>query len=611
MDWKSSRITSFRFAAVAVALFVLAALPLGCGALGMCGGGGSGAAQVSSVAKHLENDTPYVLTVPSFGKFSKPLIDSWNKTKEELDDSGTLMSSWEDMKEKAEENNEVDFDTLKKLKTDSGFDYDGPLAGTLAGDDRKVAVLLAGVDDKAKVNEYLPKLFSGVDVESEKIDGTKVRSFKKEDDSDVPPLAWAFGNGNIAIGLHNKGDLEPTRETVVEFSKKRDSGESLADHKGFSKFQGTVLDQKSFGLFFNSDSDAADDFFEMVESQWCGDRGLFKGKVCSNLEDQSNGVGFAGSFESTEQFTYRGWMGLGSDGVDWLDERMTANQEFDWKKFADKQMIGGIRLAIKPQKFWKSFKSNLTEEPKKELEAGLNRLQKASDQKLDLEDDVIEKLSGQAGLFVYNLAGLSGGGSGAQNAMNTASATRYALVLQFKDAESLDGAIEGLESLVKKQAGGVSINTDEIDKGGGIDVYEIEMERGPSTAVPRLYAMDNVAVLSGMAFSKEMMGMYLSGNRPGGGTIADADGVELAGPFVNDAHFNGIYLHSGRLVENLEEEFSDVPGGIWKTVGGLKENSMALQVKKSGLVLEWKSRNDFDQIREGVGELGDMISNMF
>ncbi len=566
-------------------------LTLGLGACDSGGGSDKGGGQkVSALASHAPADVQFAAMTPSVEKFQKAYSGQW----------GEVQTTFEAAS--ADDVSLVDPDsmsdvvaTLNKMDVaKSGLDLEGPVMATVYDD---TGILAARVNEKNTFNTFVSDLFEGESTEKD-VDGRTVRMIEAKGKRDVP-VGWVYSGSMVALGSPSAGGPKDLQEGLTNFLQERKSDNSLNDQKEFNAFRQSLVDSKSLSTYVSTSQNK--ELQKGLEQNMCGKYSAYKQSLCDAITGQTQGAGFAMKMPSDDHVQLRGWMGWKSKGIDWFKNNLKATRALDWKRFATEDTTVAMRMAVNPSSFWEDFKGSLKDRNQQSLEQSIRQMESASGGDFKFERDIVETLSGQAGMFLYEIGKMRGGPSAA------AMTSKYLFVFQTKEGNKPKTIIEQLKSMMgPRMPGDLKIQPLETSSGEveGIQVAEIANTPLAGGQIPKLYLTDQLMVLASGALSGDDMRDIFKGERDVG-SISKADDVKVGTPFAEEDHLTGLYVNTNRLVSQLKKRAKGIPDSFWSYLEPMSEVAMTTRAQDDGVFATLESRGNLKKVLEKLRSLGE------
>lgn len=245
----------------------------------------------------------------------------------------------------------------------------------------------------------------------------------------------------------------------------------------------------------------------------------------------------------------------------------------DWTGFATENTMLGIRLSVDPEAAWALFLENMPEQERRGFLRRIGIL--GTSYNVDIEKDIINKLSGNLGVFFYGIAGNPLRLLNA-DASTLASKAGLLVVLPFEDEASLNALLEKaigpLGQLVAMRNAALPDGKEDPQ----MRVLELQMPTAPG----RFYVSGNHLVFATTAFGDSAIKKYLSGNRPEK-SISEVERLDLGKAFSTGENFNGVYFNAERAISNLGAAVAI--GGFGDILAQVEEASLSFDVEESGV----------------------------
>lgn len=509
-------------------LAVSAALVLaGCSAFGSCGGG-SGSDGKKAVSTEAAGELASYMPAEAKGAMvvqnPKSIIDSYTgwlaEKRKEIEEEGIDEEAGLDLEKYEKEYTEkLGFNPYKAEEwKKTGIDLKTPFVGGIFGE--QDLVLLAKVADKKKFETFVKNAGEEKKLEDKKVDGQSLKVSKGD-------ASWCY-NGDIVVF----GDKNNQKRLASICKAKPEKG--LSDDKGFKTFRDSLLAYHPVGIYVEPGQVIDEGDFTEGTKKWL----------------KSNVVSSGAAFDYSDgKFAARGWAGLTDSAASQAKALMTANKEVDWKKFGVADTMAAMRLSMNPEKFLEFMRSTMDERDLEEFNQSLKMMSQATGGELDAEKDVIQKLSGQIGLFLYDVNVPSN--MGAMGMMQAAQSLRYIGVIQFADAKSRDKIIDQVEKTLKAQGMGGKMTRGPLTTADGTKDESIEVMQLPVPMVPKMYLYNDLLAMAPNSIGSGEMQAFLKGERKEK-KLGSAEGQKLGAKVIEQANMNGLYINHARIAEKLK-----------------------------------------------------------
>lgn len=219
-----------------------------------------------------------------------------------------------------------------------------------------------------------------------------------------------------------------------------------------------------------------------------------------------------------------------------------AGVAFDWTGFSTEHLLLGLRVSVDWPKMWQLTLDSLPDERKRAMLRDLK--QAGAGMNLDLEADVLSKLTGNVGLFFYGLGGNAKGLAGLTPETLIRSAGVMA-VIQMSSPEAVDTVINKLMTPLAMLATlrPVVIDDQPVD---GWRVLEFTTGDAPG----RVFINNDRILLASHAFGERAIVEY-GDNKRTEARLKDSTKLDKGKAFGAAEPFNGLYLNGERARTNL------------------------------------------------------------
>lgn len=423
---------------------------------------------------------------------------------------------------------------------------------------------------------------------NEKVGG---HTMKVLSDDPAKQVAWMY-QGKMALvvmpATSADGALEKgTASLVLSEIAGTEKAASLASTEGFKAFLGEVASEYPATLFLNPTAYVASPEFQKRAEE---DPTLAAGAKWSNENLEYGALGFSASKEQVE---LRGLLGMQPELAKAALEASKAATDVDWSGFATDNLMIGIRFAIDWSKAWKIFTANLPDDERRSM---LRNLKQAGQSvNLDLEQDVLQKLTGNAAIFFY---GIGGGLSAATNPAALLDKAGLMIAIQFDSAE----AVQNLSSkMMSRLAMMASLRPLQVD-GETIESWKV-IEFTGSQVPGRIFLHKDMVMFATTAFSEKSVFEYAT-NKRSETRLKDTEALDRGQKFAYDDNFTGIYFNAERARDNLGGLLMMVPEA--QILNEIEEASLQLGVNKVGgfasLLIDLEKSEKKDTTGKGAEE---------
>jgi hypothetical protein len=300
----------------------------------------------------------------------------------------------------------------------------------------------------------------------------------------------------------------------------------------------------------------------------------------------------------------RGWLSLPEKSLERARAIMTAPTDSPIANFATANTLIGLRTSLDMSKLWTFYKDEvLTKEQRDELTTKWAEAAKESG--LNLEKDLITKLTGNLGVVFYGVDSAiveQANGSLATAVMTKPFETLAILVpIQFKDDASLDKVVDALIKTANRNAkaaaemmaagddaaAGDTAAADE--KAAANQAVRTELENGVTViTVPnqprsrgQFFYKDNLLVYATGAFSNDAVVRYITGDRDDEALGEDAR-LNLGKNFASKDDYTGLYVNFVRAQEHLSSQLSRTIPTAGAFLKKLEEASLTTEIGDEG-----------------------------
>lgn len=250
------------------------------------------------------------------------------------------------------------------------------------------------------------------------------------------------------------------------------------------------------------------------------------------------GLGLKASDKAVE---LDGGLGLKPELAEAAKAAAKAGAKIDWTGFATENVLLGLRVAVDWPKLWQTAQASMPDDQRRAM---LRDLKEAGNGiNLDIEEDLIKRLTGNVGLFFYGIGSTSG-----MAGMNPEALIRSAgimVVIQMESEEAVNNAITKVMSPLAMMATlrSAVVNDEPVE---GWRVLEFKTQEIPG----RLFINKDKIILASHAFAEKSVIEY-GNNQRDEARLKDSSKFDKGKAFGADEPFNGLYLNGTRARNNL------------------------------------------------------------
>ncbi len=364
---------------------------------------------------------------------------------------------------------------------------------------------------------------------------------------------------------------------------------ALGSTEGFKAFQKDIGEASTVSVFFNPvEYMNSDDFKAAMKDNPEVEAGAAWTK--QNVQYAGLGVNV-----TDNQADAKLRVGMKGDVAKQVVDALKPPQKFDWNGFSTQLVLLGLRFSFDAKKVWKLITDNLPDEDRRGMQRSLKMQSQALN--LDIETEIINKLTGNIGVFFYGVSG------GIQSLMPGASKgadpwTKAGLIvsLQFDEPASVTSAVDKMMSPLAMMLSRKPVTIDDAP----VEGWEMLEVTGPG-APGRLYINGANVYFATMALAPKSVIEYAT-NKRSEGRLKDAEGMDLGKAFAGEAPFNGLYLNAARLRDNVGPMLMMYPQASF--LNDIEEASLKLDAEPNGgiahLVIDLKPKKGTDTVTDGA-----------
>ena len=529
----------FRWTLLALLLSLVAT-----GAVVGCEGGCSGCgsseeaipataeARVSDLAAHLPKGTEVVV----FAADLPELREALQTLKTRLGDLGLADTLQQQVE------NELGIDLLDpKSWEQAGI---APNAGLALAYWRDRVIVLTYVEDRQRFEGLLAdrtkKAFGIEAVVKNRTEGGSEMKILSEDPA--RQIAWTYDGKLVMVSMPATsvdGALEKGSATVVlaDVAGTKEPA-SLASKPEFEAFRKALIGEFPLAVYVNTQA-----YLERpeVQAELKADP-----RVAAGLTWTKANVDFVGAGLDAEgdQVVLKGYMGTKPAVTKAFEAVVGGPEDSALARFATENTLLGLRFNVDWDRAWALSLASMPEDQRRALQRDLKQLSDGLG--LDVEAELLSKLTGDAGLYFY---GIAGSPLQLMNLSSYAEAARKAGVIVAVELESAEAAanlVEKLRPLIEARA---EIRPLMVE-GAPVEGYTVIDLAKTMMPIGRIYIRGPVVAFATSAFGESSIREYFEAKRPEA-NLAEVEGLDLGADFAAGETFNGLYFNSARARENL------------------------------------------------------------
>ncbi|MFP4598155.1 MAG: hypothetical protein ACLFVJ_07885 [Persicimonas sp.] len=556
-----------RLLAASMALFVFAAFGCdgGCGCNAPGGMPGTADGRSQEMASHLPGDTEVAFVVGDLAK----MRDSLATTRDTFGDTLPMADLVE---EQAKDELGIDLFDAQSFK-DTGIVADGAMTITVAG---KYPVLLTYVDDQQKFEKAFSDQFKKSFGTEGMPKGESVgdQQLKVLGDEPAQSAAWAYDGKLAIIGFPPSDEIETdtdddrdVKQVIADLAGQQEEG-SLASVAGYKKFNDALATDQSMALFINTEAAMTEERMTQLEGQ----ANPMAGATAKWIEHNVDAMGF-GLHAEKNTIKLRTWASLPDDVAKRAQKIMTPAKDAPMGNFSTENTMMALRMSVDMPELWKFYKETA---PPAQRDQIVNQLEQGTQTaKLDLEEDIINGLSGNLAIYFYGVDKQMVEAAGGQLMavfQNPVQALALMIPLQFKTPEAREKVSSALAPM------GFSKNPVKDD----VEVLEMNVER----PVGSFYLKGDLFVWASEVFSDDSVADYINGKRDEK-KLSDIEDLNLGAELADDKKYNGLYLNFMRAKDHLGELLTQsMPQQATSFIDKLEEAALTTEVNESGAFLD-------------------------
>jgi hypothetical protein len=537
----TKRLTAWPMLAALVVALSFAGLTTGCKDKGEMPD--SAEERLEQMGHRLPADTELATVVGDLAKMRTSL----STAKKSLGDSVPMADLFEEQAKSELGVDVTDSESWKK----AGIAPNGGL--TLAMVDNR-PVFMTYVKDKKKFEKHFSdQLKKTYDIQGmPKTEGgeTKIKVLGKEDGEKV---AWTYFGELVIVSFppseNFEGEPGPLVETVKTVATTTEEN-SLAKTEGYKNFSKSIGKDHSLAVYVNTGDFLNEE--RMKELEQTSDP--MATATAKWVKENVDGAGIGMHVEDNKA-KVQAWFGFNEKTRKRLDKVVAPTSKAPFANLATQNTLAGFRMSVNWDEFWSLYKETLPEDDVKQLEKQIAQAGQMAGDKLDIQKDVIDQLSGNIGVFFYgaNLGAIIN--SRARGVMGTVPHLGLIAAVEFKSEKALDKVVEGIVTGGKGAVERRPLQLEGGETSKDIDVLAVKnMKQSPG----RLYMKGSTLAFSTTAISEQSMSEYFSGKREEG-SLTEADKLDLGEAFAADEKYNGLYVNVLRAKDHLMSQKDQNP----------------------------------------------------
>jgi len=570
--------------------------------------------RLEAAVQSLPPDTQMALVFSDLQKFRKATT-STRATVDRLTSTERILSAQTDSGFAAQFMGDASFGDLleKKFWKDRGIAPNSSFALSAVDYNQVVHTY---VEDKKAFEEAL----TGGDSSAET---TQVAgSDAKKLDRDGRPVVWSY-DGKLVTLVYpaeqmTTEETEPaaptaTLEKVLEVGGQEDA-KSLHETSGFQKYREAAGDRPSI-VYLNLEP-----ILERQDLQGRSERYKNYAKAIRNSVD---GGGLVVETSDRERITSRLWVGLTEQGQTYFEDTFKTSVPADFTKYATDNTLLGLRLDLDWSSIWSTAEDNMAKAQKNLVEEQFATAREMAD--LDIREQVIKNLDGQAGLFLYGIGGKASSKLLA-NPLRALPKLEALFVMKFGDADTLSTIAEAVAGLDEERLdlGALEVGDEKVEAVrvleatippgalGGItagasdskDAGSNEDDPEPRSAPVRAYIHEDTLMLATNAIPKTRIRKMFTGEGDGPAPLTASEKLDLGGTFAETERLSGLYVNFDRLEDIFGELLQSglLPASVTEPIGTLQEGMLSTAPSETGIFVDL--RVDLDSDGGSAGEAG-------
>ena len=565
---------------VSLGMLILFVAALGCEGGCSCAGKGTipdtPEARVADLGGHLPADTELTLVVSDLAKMRQTLETA-------RDQLGDILPMADLIQEQVKNELGIDLLDAKSLKK-SGLAADSAMAVGFFG---QRPALLTYVADKQKFEKFITdqaKSSFGIEgmVKNKTVDGTKLKVLGSKPDNQ---LAWAYAGKTVVVGFPSMDEArsqaaDKTPEDVKKLVSRLASmseQKALASQTGYKRFIDALATKSAATLFINNNAAMTNERMDELKAQSESSHA-----TAEWIKEHVDGIALGFDVEDSSA-RLRLWGGLPPKLVERLQAIQTPPTEAPIEHYATEHTLIGLRVSVDAAKFWKFYKEVLPEAQRKAM---LSEFQQMADNaNIDIEKDVITKLSGNLAALLYGVdkSQLGAGGRGALAALMRQPLRVLALIVpvQFQQKTNVDKVAKELLAAGQGAVVRRPVEADGGKEASGIEVLNVKnVKQSPG----RLYLQDNLMTYATGVFSEQSVYEYMTGKRSEK-QLAEVDQLDLGKEFATAKNYTGLYINFVRAKEHLGDLLAATAPSAIGILEPLEEAALTASVEQTGAFL--------------------------
>ena len=535
------RLASWPIVVVLMLSFVVTGLATGCKDKGEMPD--SAEDRLEQMGNRLPSDTEMAIVVGDLANMRSSL----KTAKDTIGDSVPMSDVFEEQAKSELGVDLMDAESWKK----SGIEPNGGLAVAIVNDR---PVFLTYVKNKKQFEKHfsdqIKKSYNIEGMPKTQGDKTKIKVMGKEDGDQV---AWSYFGQMAIVSFPPADDFEgepgPILDTVKAVATTKEEN-ALAKTEGYQNFTKALATKNAIAVYINTGKFLDEDRMKELQSE-TDEIGY---ATAEWFKQNVDGAGLGMNVEKNRA-QVRTWFGFNDETTKTLKAVNKPKTAAPFESMATQNTMAGFRMSVNWDKFWELYQSTMPEDERKQLKKGLAQMGQMAGDKLDVEKDIVNQLSGNVGVFFYGASIekiLSSRGRGVASALPHLG---MIVALEFKSPEALDKAIKGV---VAGSKGAVERRPIKLDGGETNDKIEVLAVKNVKSAPGRLYIQGSKLAFASTALSEQSMFEYMTGKRDEG-NLSESDKLDMGEAFSTKEKYNGLYVNVVRAKNHLMGQAEENP----------------------------------------------------
>ncbi len=501
--------------------------------------------RVDELASLIPGTTDVALVAPELGELPGTLDYVFGRA-DQLQADGELLER--------NINQSLGFRISDKESWDAaGFDTDGSMIFSMVG---ARPVLAVHIDDENSFETHVigrlrEQFHAETPIDTQEFGD---RSFRVSGAGMADDMAW-FYEGSAVVLVMPPFDVFDVFETGTATSVANkmggmDTEASLAHSDAFGDFRNSIGDEYPVSLYVHAERYLDRPVVDDDQIGVAGFDTIARGMVdWAQGNTKSTGIGFEAGDQTLK---LHGFAAGDEEVVNEARQAFATDHDVDWDGLLTENTTVAVRTAVDLSSLLDTYLNNLPDEQRRTIERDISQIGHNHD--MDLQEDILQALSGHSLLVFYGLAGgasdamgqfMAGDVGGGLQTVSQYSglAANFHFADADKKADLFDYASEFAGDYIE----------DRPLKYDGDDIEEIRVLQPADTGLfpLRLFTDDYSATFTTTGINEQSAYEYLTNQREEG-RLSDGD-LPLGAEFASSQGVNGIYANFGNLADNMRD----------------------------------------------------------